>query len=57
MNFEPGPKLYFQLMDHNTDTIKRCLNAFCFFNSDGSVFSDFIHRVSNNFSNIEITIG
>ncbi len=23
----PGPDLYFELMDHNTDQIKRCLNA------------------------------
>ncbi|MBA1443932.1 MAG: SCO family protein [Gammaproteobacteria bacterium] len=27
INLKPGPELYFQLMDHNTDTIKRCLNA------------------------------
>ena len=27
INLKPGPNLYFKLMDHNTDTIKRCLNA------------------------------
>ncbi len=27
LGFKPGPELYIQMMDHNTDTIKRCLNA------------------------------
>ncbi|MCU7920943.1 MAG: SCO family protein [Candidatus Thiodiazotropha sp. (ex Epidulcina cf. delphinae)] len=27
MGLAPGPDLYFDLMDHNTDEIKRCLNA------------------------------
>jgi len=27
IGMSPGPDLYFELMDHNTDVIKRCLNA------------------------------
>ncbi|KRT60037.1 protein SCO1/2 [endosymbiont of Ridgeia piscesae] len=27
IHLEPGPDLYVRMMDHNTDTIKRCLNA------------------------------
>lgn len=27
VGMQPGPDLYFKIMDHNTDVIKRCLNA------------------------------